>query len=93
MIRIPTYLRFISGATLVALLMLLSACSTSNDKVGDAKTIEGLPTEFQRLSEVWRLLTSEQIDGSDLDAVTISDGAIRGMLLALGDPYASFLNS
>ena len=73
--------------------MLLAACSTSNDKVGDAKTIEGLPPEFQRLSEVWRLLTSEQIDGSDLDAVTISDGAIRGMLLALGDPYASFLNS
>ena len=91
MSRIPTYRRFVSGATFVALLVLL-ACSSSNDKSGDTKAIEGLPPEFQRLSEVWKLLANEQIDGSDLDAVTISDGAIRGMLFALGDPYASFLN-
>ena len=91
MSRIPTYRRFVSGATLVALLVLL-ACSSSNDKSGDTEAIEGLPPEFQRLSEVWKLLANEQIDGSDLDAVTISDGAIRGMLFALGDPYASFLN-
>jgi carboxyl-terminal processing protease len=76
-----------------AVLLVLVACSGTNDEGGDIATTEGLPLEFQRVSEVWELLTNEQIDGSDLDAVTISEGAIRGMLLALGDPYAGFLNS
>ena len=44
------------------------------------------------MSEVWELLSDEQIDREDLDAKTISNGAIKGMLIALGDPYASFLN-
>ncbi len=74
--------------------MVVVACSgTENSAVSyDTALIEGLPPEFQRLSEVWELLNREQIDGEDLDPQTISDGAIRGMLTALGDPYAGFLD-
>ena len=56
-----------------------------------APTIEGLPPEFQRLAEVWDLLSREHIDGENLDAKQLSDGAIRGMLQALDDPYAAYL--
>ncbi len=53
--------------------------------------IEGLPAGFQRMAEVWQLLQREHIDGGNLDADEVSDGAIRGMLQALEDPYASYL--
>ncbi len=51
-----------------------------------------LPPEFDRLAEAWELLQREHIDRQTLDATTLSDGAIKGMLEALNDPYASFLN-
>ena len=55
------------------------------------ETREGLPVEFLRMVEVWELLEREHIDGGNLDAKELSDGAIRGMLGALDDPYAGFL--
>ena len=68
------------------------ACSVDGSTGTTKHELEGLPPEFGRLSQVWDLLSQEQIDGSDLDAQEISDGAIRGMLTALGDPYAGFLD-
>ena len=50
-----------------------------------------MPSEFQRMAEVWRLLNREHIDGDNLDGKDLSDGAIRGMLRALDDPYAAYL--
>jgi len=89
--RIP--LRFISFAALVLILLVAAACTSGDNGGGDGNTdIEGLPPEFQRLSEVWDLLNQEQIDGEELDPRVISDGAIRGMLRALNDPYAAFLD-
>ncbi len=57
------------------------------------ETREGLPVEFLRMVEVWELLEREHIDGGNLDAQALSDGAIRGMLGALDDPYAGFLSA
>lgn len=97
MTRIPKFRRYISFVTLlatvlaVALLAAVACSGSTNGSSGDI-AIEGLPPEFQRLSEVWELLNREAIDGEDIDPRTISDGAIRGMLTALGDPYAGFLD-
>ena len=44
------------------------------------------------MEEVWEILQREHIDGAELDPQVISDGAIRGMLRALDDPYAAYLN-
>ncbi|HIC26253.1 MAG TPA: PDZ domain-containing protein, partial [Gammaproteobacteria bacterium] len=52
-----------------------------------------LPPEFDRLAEVWDVLGREHIDRENFDAAEVSDGAIRGMLQSLDDPYASFLNA
>lgn len=54
--------------------------------------LEGLPPEFGRLQEVWDVLRREHFDRERLDGTKLSEGAIRGMLQALDDPYASFLN-
>lgn len=83
----------------IALMMALAAiiaCSSSSS--GDTSSVpaadesqDGLPSEFQRMAEVWRLLNREHIDGDNLDGKDLSDGAIRGMLRALDDPYAAYL--
>ena len=95
MIRTPMFHRFLSisslsVATLAIILLVVVACNGNSQP--SAQGIEGLPPEFGRLSQVWDLLNKEQIDGAELDPKTISDGAIRGMLTALGDPYAGFLD-
>ena len=51
-----------------------------------------LPPEFGRLEEAWQLLQREHIDRQTLNASELSAGAIRGMLAALDDPYASYLD-
>ena len=56
-----------------------------------SEAVRDLPQDFQRLSEVWHLLQREHIDGGELDGKALSDGAIRGMLQALDDPYAAYL--
>ena len=73
------------------------AAACNSESGGDAApvetaTIEGLPAEFSRLAEVWELLQREHIDSDNLDPAVISDGAIRGMLSAIDDPYAAFLD-
>ena len=79
----------------LALLILATACVSGNasNAAGTDQAIEGLPAEFQRMAEVWRLLQREHVDGGDLDSKELSDGAIRGMLRALDDPYAGFLTA
>jgi len=54
---------------------------------------EDLPPEFSRLTEVWYILKRDHFDRKDMDSKILSDGAIRGMLLAMDDPYASFLTA
>ena len=74
------------------MLLVVVSCSGNDGGNTEKVEIEGLPSEFSRLAEVWELLSREQIDGSGLDPQVISDGAIRGMLAASGDPYAGFLD-
>ena len=88
--RLP--LRFITVAVISVVLLVAAACFGGDSGPSETTTIEGLPPEFQRLSEVWELLNREAIDREDLDPLVIADGAIRGMLTALGDPYAGFLD-
>ena len=88
-IRFP--IRFVA-VTALAVMLFLAACSGGDSGGQKDTSIEGLPPEFERLAEVWELLNREHIDAANLDAAEISDGAIRGMLQALDDPYAGFLN-
>ena len=85
---VPTCLIF------VAVLLVAVACggSSSGNKPATDTALQELPAEFQRMAEVWLLLQRQHVDSGKLDTQELSDGAIRGMLRALDDPYASFLN-
>ena len=76
---------------LAALVISCGVQAVAKNQAAPDQALEGLPDDFQRLVEVWELLKDEHIDGKTLDAQDLSDGAIRGMLQALGDPYASYL--
>ena len=91
-------LRHAPAALLIWLVVVVMVTSCSlrlaSSGGGEAEAaIEGLPAEFARLAEVWELLQRQHIDGADLDGQALSDGAIRGMLQALDDPYAAFLTA
>ena len=58
-----------------------------------SRAASDLPPEFDRLAEVWRLLEEEHFNRDSLDAEELSEGAVRGLLQALDDPYASFLTA
>ena len=78
-------------AMLIGLLIGCAIAQGPNNRDSQS-TVDRLPTEFERLTEVWKLLKAEHIDGTQLDAQAISNGAIRGMLEALDDPYTAFFD-
>lgn len=77
----------------IGISIMVACTNEGNSADSEAETIEGLPVEFTRLAEVWELLQLEHIDSASLDPSVVSNGAIRGMLSAIDDPYAAFLDS
>ena len=97
-LRIP-----VSPIYLIAILALaiaIGSCSLQLSRRGQdadspstsANLPEGAPQEFNRLFEVLDNLKRDHFQRDSLDAEELSRGAVRGMLKALDDPYASYLN-
>jgi len=51
-----------------------------------------LPPEFDIIAETWRMLSEVYVDKERLDAETLSQGAVRGMIEALDDPYSVYVD-
>ena len=45
--------------------------------------------ELRIIWEAWAILTKDHVDRAELDPSTMSEAAIRGMLIALGDPHTN----
>ena len=75
-LAIALALSFIAGVTYSSLI--------SPDRNGD------LPEEFDSLIEVWTLIQDSYVNQSAIDTEKLAQGAIDGMLQALGDPYSSY---
>ena len=58
-----------------------------------AATNVEVPPELQRVAQAYSILLQEHVDHSTLDAEQLTDGAIRGLLMALEDPHASYLSA
>ena len=87
----------------LALVIAIASCSlelSRRNQDGQALTAsgtatlpEGVPPEFNRVFEVWGVLKREHFLRETLDGNELSQGAVRGMLQALDDPYASYLTA
>ena len=49
------------------------------------------PQEFNKVFEVWNILEQQHFQRESLGTTELTDGAVRGMLKALDDPYALYL--
>ena len=47
--------------------------------------------ELRIIWEAWAILTKDHVDRAELDPKTMSEAAIRGMLIALGDPHTNYV--
>ncbi len=73
--------------------LLAAGCSTFAGGESAEEAIGKLPPEFAKLAEVWALLEREHIDAGRIDSQAAADGAIRGMIDSINDPYAAYLDS
>ena len=55
-------------------------------------TVGKLPPEFDILAEAWKQLSQDYVDKSKLDPKTLSQGAVKGMIEALDDPYSGYVD-
>ena len=58
----------------------------------DKKILQGLPPEFLSISQAWNLVQKNYVDKTKLDPVKMAQGAIRGMVEAVGDPYTEYFS-
>ena len=74
---------------LVALPM--AGCDTKFiPSAADQKTLKDLPAQFLELGEAWQKIQANYVEKGKLDPVKMAQGAIRGMVEAVGDPYTEY---
>jgi carboxyl-terminal processing protease len=65
---------------------------TDNGTPRTETKIEGLPEEFGILNEAWDSVSEIYVNKNELDAEKLSQGAVRGMIEALDDPYSAYVD-
>ena len=98
MLNIRRYALPILFISVLALALTLGGCRLADGQDQDSPSAvatlpNDVPQEFAKIFEVWSTLKRDHFKGDSLDAEALSVGAIRGMLQALDDPYASYLTS
>lgn len=56
----------------------------------DKQTLKDLPSQFLMLGEAWRKIQFYYVERGKLDPVKMAQGAVRGMIDAVGDPYTEY---
>jgi carboxyl-terminal processing protease len=79
--------------TMITLLLMVSlALSFAAGCVIETAEPPGTDTGLDAIEEVWHIILEEYVESDRLDTSTLSQGAIRGILEALDDPYSSYLD-
>ena len=79
------------GVMLVLAVFLGSACLPGFNTSRTTKSPTAA-TGLETVDEAWNLLFQEYVDKTKLDPEKLAQGAIKGMLEALNDPYTSYLD-
>lgn len=87
----------LSTALLLVVIFLagyvLGGLNTTISKAqGDAPLIADIDETLAPIYETFKLIQDLYIDQDDIDADTLVDGAIAGMIDSLDDPYSSYFN-
>jgi len=78
---------------LIVLLLLLSfGVGFGFSQVLSPGVPQEVPEEFNTLWEVWQFLSQDYVNKEAIDPEELSQGAIEGLLEALGDPYTHYLD-
>ena len=96
-LKIPLSPLFLIAVLALAIAIGSFSLQLSLDGRGDSSSSElvlpeGSPLELAKVFEVWSTLDKFHIQRDSLDPNVLTEGAIRGMLEALDDPYASYLD-
>jgi len=73
-------------AVISFILVFSAGCVIGNERTATEDT------GIEVVEEVWQLIFEEYVDRDNLDTAELSEGAIRGILEALDDPYSSYLD-
>ncbi len=82
----------VTGVLVMAAVVASCNLNTGGSSSSSIELPEGIPPEFKTLFEVYFALEEDHLNRDELDATALSQGAIRGMLDALGDVHASYLD-
>ena len=79
---------------MIALLLVMSLVLPLGTGCGiDDRTPPSLEPGLDSIAEAWETIFSNYVDKDRLDASTLSQAAIEGMLEALDDPYSAYLDT
>jgi len=80
--------------TIITLLLVISlALSFTAGCVTETAEPSSTDTGLDAIEEVWHIILEEYVESDRLDTGTLSQGAIKGMMEALDDPYSSYLDA
>jgi carboxyl-terminal processing protease len=86
----------ISSALLLVVVFLagymVGGLSTSTTQAQDVQAIGDVDEAFAPLFEAYEIIQARYVDAGLVDTETLVDGALAGMVDALGDPFSSYLD-
>ena len=77
--------------TAVIALSLAVGCFINDDLHNDDGT--SAQSDFATVEQAWEIILSQYVENDQIDTEALAQGAIEGMLEALGDPYAAYLDA
>ena len=79
--------------TVIALLVVVSsALSFGAGCILQTENRSELEQALDKVEEVWHIIYKDYVELDALDAEALTEGAIRGMVDALDDPYSAYLD-
>jgi len=72
------------------LAVIIALAFTAGCFIGDNTTPQ---SDFDIIEQAWEIILRDYVENDQLDTEALAQGAVRGMMEALGDPYTSFLDA
>ena len=96
----PRHMNIVTVIVIVSTLLLNTGCDFDQSTLEsllpaptrETSTPTDLPSEFDLVAEAWKTISSTYVNKEDIDPKKLSEGAVRGMMEALGDQYSFYVD-